>query len=174
MVALAWYHGSITTETFDTTFSDTDTILILCRSEYSIPIRYWYFSAIKFRYRYWYLYYSALSFDTDNDTDTSIKCTDTQFDTKICFKVPFFAQKSIEFIILIEFLGPWRDKNSTDTKLETCFGERWYRYWYWYFHIWNFDTETNTDTFQVLNFRYWYDTDTILWAKSIVVSIPIR
>ena len=49
-------------EVFDTTFFDTDTILIPCRYGYSIPIRYWYFSVIKFRYRYWYWYFSAIKF----------------------------------------------------------------------------------------------------------------
>ena len=49
-------------ETFDTTFFDTDTILIPCRYGYSIPIRYWYFSVIKFRYQYWYWYFSAIKF----------------------------------------------------------------------------------------------------------------
>ena len=140
---------SLSAEVFDTTFFDTDTILILCRSEYSIPIQYWYFSVIKFRYRYWYWYYSALSFDTDIDTDTSIKCTDTKSDTKIWWNCHFSAQKSTEFILFIAFQGPWRYKDSTDTKLETCFRERWYWYWYWYFNIWNFDTDTDTDTFQV-------------------------
>ena len=47
-------------EVFDTTFFDTDTILIPCRYGYSIPIRYWYFSVIKFRYWYWYWYFSAI------------------------------------------------------------------------------------------------------------------
>ena len=32
--------AQLETEVFDTTFFDTDTILILCRSEYSIPIQY--------------------------------------------------------------------------------------------------------------------------------------
>ena len=39
---------SFVSEVFDTTFSDTDTILIPCRYEYWIPIRYWYFSVINF------------------------------------------------------------------------------------------------------------------------------
>ena len=74
---------------------------------------------------------------------------------KFAWNCHFSAQKSMKSVLLIAFQGPRRDKVSTDTEFETCFGERWYWYWYWYFNVWNFDTDT--DTFQGENF----DTDTI-------------
>ena len=44
-------------EPFDTTFFDTDTILIPSSTEISIPIRYWYYTGpiIPILIRYWYL-----------------------------------------------------------------------------------------------------------------------
>ena len=73
-LVLNWVRCSqmyVWSETFDTTFSDTDTILILGRSRFSIPIRYWYYllleslipilililDSCKIRYWYWYWYF---------------------------------------------------------------------------------------------------------------------
>ena len=83
-------------EVFDTTFFDTDTILILSRSEKSIPIRYWYYTSLKFWYRYWYWYHEALKFDTDTDTDTHAKRTDTSIDTNFLVEIANYLIKSNE------------------------------------------------------------------------------
>ena len=77
---------SKTAEPFDTVFFDTDTILILPRSENSILILYWYFpgpgTSILILYRYFY----GLKLRYRYDTDTQHKMLDTKGDTIIIAK----------------------------------------------------------------------------------------